>query len=69
MRRIAWYLVLMVAFTARPSSAIQLGWSSGGTNLNFSSATRCTLLIQAEPPEGRLPSEWRLLWVSDSLSL
>ena len=68
MRCIPWYyLLLMLLFASRPSFAIQLHWSSGATTLSYTSATRCTLVVQAEPAEARLPAEWRLLWVSDSL--
>jgi hypothetical protein len=69
MRRIYWYPLLMLMLAARPSSAIQLQWSSGSHNLTFASATRCTLVVQADSAEVRLPSEWRLLWVADSSSI
>ena len=45
--------------------ALQLYWTSGSTNLNFTGATRCTLVVEATPA-AILPSEWRLLWVADS---
>jgi hypothetical protein len=51
------------------SSALQLRWSTGATSLSLTSATRCTLVVQADSTEARLPSEWRLLWVADSLSI
>lgn len=41
----------------------------GSTDLTFTSATRCTLVVRADSAETRLPSEWRLLWVADSLSI
>ena len=70
MCRFRWYhLALMLLLVPRPSSALDLRWSNGATGLTFTEATRCTLLIQAGPTEGRLPSEWRLLWVADSASL
>jgi hypothetical protein len=50
----------------RSSYAIQLRWDSGTTDLSFTSATRCTLVVEADSAEGRLPSGWRLLWVADS---
>jgi hypothetical protein len=48
------------------SSALQLRWSTGGTDLGFASATRCTLVVRADSAEAGLPSEWRLLWVAGS---
>ncbi len=50
----------------RSSFALQLHWGSGATTLSFAEATRCTLVVQADSSESRLPSEWRLLWVADS---
>ncbi len=61
-----WYALLMLLFIPRSSSAIQLQWSSGSTCLNFTSGTRCTLIVRADSAEARLPSEWRLQWVTDS---
>jgi hypothetical protein len=58
-------ILLLLCFPV-PSRAIQLRWSSGATELTFSSATRCTLVVQADSSEQRLPSEWRLLWAADS---
>ncbi|MBI5710341.1 MAG: hypothetical protein HZC42_08570 [Candidatus Eisenbacteria bacterium] len=70
MCRIRWLLVLIVLVPfPGTSSAIQLHWSSGSSDLIFSSATRCTLVVQADPQEGALPSEWRLLWVADSCEI
>ena len=69
MRRIPWYLVLMLVFAPRPSFAIQLHWGSGATDLSVASATRCTLVVQADVTEGRLPAAWYLLWVADSSSI
>lgn len=68
MRRVPWLLTLLLLV---PQSAfpIQLRWNSGASDLTFSEATRCTLVVQADPSEGRLPSEWRLQWVSDSLAI
>jgi hypothetical protein len=59
----------MLMLVAAPSSAIQLHWSSGSQNLTFTSATRCTLVVEADSAEVRLPSEWRLLWAADSSSV
>jgi hypothetical protein len=58
--------MLLVPQTAFP---LQLRWSSGASDLAFSEATRCTLVVQADVAEVRLPREWRLQWVSDSLSI
>src|SRR5262245_35905988 len=47
MSRVRWYnLALMLMLIPRPSSAIQLQWSSGSSDLAFTSATRCTLVLQ-----------------------
>jgi len=69
MRRFPWYPLLMLLMFPCPSRALQLHWSSGGMNLTFAAATRCTLLVQAEPGEARLPTEWRLLWAADSAAV
>jgi predicted GH43/DUF377 family glycosyl hydrolase len=66
MHRFSCILFAMLLLAPRPSSAIQLHWSSGRTDLSTTSAVRCTLVVQADPSEGRLPSEWRLLWAADS---
>jgi hypothetical protein len=69
MGRVRWYhLALMLLFIPRPASAIELRWISGATNLEFSEATRCTLVVKAAP-DASLPSEWRLLWVADSCDI
>ncbi len=60
------YALLMLMSLARPSSAIQLHWSGGSTWLTFSQATRCTLMVEADSSEARLPAEWSLLWLTDS---
>jgi hypothetical protein len=52
--------------TPSTSSALQLRWSTGSTDLSFASATRCTLIVQADSAEAVLPGEWRLLWLADS---
>jgi hypothetical protein len=69
MRRVHWYPLLLMLLVPHTSSALQLRWSNGSTDLSFTSATRCTLVIQADLAESRLPAEWRLLWVADSLSI
>lgn len=66
MRRVHWYPLLLMLLVPGTSSALQLRWSTGATNLSFTAATRCTLVVQADPAESCLPSEWRLLWLADS---
>ncbi|MBI5710060.1 MAG: hypothetical protein HZC42_07125, partial [Candidatus Eisenbacteria bacterium] len=63
--RIRWLLVLMLC-VPEISSALQLRWISGGNDLSFTSATRCTLVVQADSAEVTLPGQWRLLWLADS---
>lgn len=66
MRRARWYpLALMLLFPGT-SFALQLRWSTGSTDLSFTSATRCTLVVRADSTEVTLPGEWRLLWLADS---
>ena len=69
MRRVHWYPLLLMLLVPTTSSGLQLRWSTGSTELTFTSATRCTLVVRADSAEGRLPSEWRLLWVADSSSI
>lgn len=69
MRRGHWYPLVLMFLLPCESSALQLRWSTGTTELSFTAATRCTLVVQAESTETRLPSEWRLLWVADSLAI
>lgn len=66
MRRTCWSLAFALALIPSASHALQLHWTSGATNLTLTGATRCTLIVQADPQERMLPSEWRLLWVADS---
>jgi len=65
MYRLPWVLVL-VLFVPQAASALQLRWSSGSTDLAFTTATRCTLFVQAGSAEVALPGQWRLLWLADS---
>src|SRR6266487_3881283 len=71
MRGVHWYplLVLMLMLAPRPASALQLRWNSGATDLNFTSAIRCTLVVQADVNEGKLPASWRLIWVASGCSI
>jgi hypothetical protein len=56
----------MLLFIPRPASAIELRWISGATNLEFTQAARCTLVVASGSSETSLPGEWRLLWLADS---
>lgn len=58
--------LLLIPQTASP---LQLRWSSGASDLTFSEATRCTLVVQADLGESRLPPEWRLVWTADSAGI
>lgn len=69
MRRSSWLLAFILALIPHTSRAIQLHWSSGATALSFTSATRCTLVVQADSAETHLPQQWRILWVADSSSV
>lgn len=57
----------VVMLFASPVSALRLQWSTAATNIEFSSATRCTLVVEADSTERVLPQEWRLLWVARDL--
>jgi len=57
--------LVVLALGAQPARAIQLRWDSGGADLSFASARRCTLVVQAEAGE-TLPSDWRLVWIASS---
>lgn len=69
MRRIASILLVCLAFTPQSSQAIQLHWNSGATDMTFTDAKRCTLVVQADAAEARLPTQWSLLWVADSCAI
>lgn len=56
----------LLALAPRTSSAIQLRWSTGATDLSCPHNTRATLVVQADSAEATLPGEWRLLWTADS---
>jgi hypothetical protein len=57
----------LTAFLSSDSGAIQLRWKSGASDLSFAEARSCTLLVQADSGSA-LPSDWRLLWVTESSS-
>ena len=54
--------MLLLAPTA--AGAIQLRWASGNTNLNFTDATRCTLIVAVDNGDPALPAAWHLIWVA-----
>jgi hypothetical protein len=66
MRRFVFLSLLMLSLLPAGASGLQLRWRSGASNLAFSEATRCTLVVSADS-SGSLPSEWRLLSVSDTV--
>ena len=68
MRRVPWLLAFML-LVPQTASPLQLRWSSGASDLTFTEATRCTLVVQADATEGRLPREWRLVWTADSAGI
>jgi hypothetical protein len=57
-------LSMLCAFLTSGAHAITLQWLDGGTNINFASATRCTLLVSITEPDTALPTELRLSWVA-----
>ena len=60
-------LAVVLTFLPPPSAvAIQLGWSTGTSDIEFSASVRCTLIVQASDLEGRVPRDFRLLWVTDT---
>lgn len=69
MRRTPLLAAFLLLLLPTSSRALQLHWSSGADTVSFVSATRCTLILQADSLEGRLPTEWRLLWLADSAGI
>ena len=66
MRRVHWCPLALLMLVPGSSHALQLRWSTGSTDLVFTEATRCTLIVRADSAEATLPGEWRLLWLADS---
>ncbi len=62
-------LIPVLVIMPRTSSAIQLHWSGGATDLSFSQNTRAVLVVEADSAESSLPAQWRLLWVADSAGI
>src|SRR5213083_776043 len=63
---VSWVPALALSLVPGVSSALQLRWSSGPTDLTFATASRCTLVVQADSAEAMLPDQWQLLWLADS---
>jgi hypothetical protein len=59
-------IILFLDLVAAPSTAMQLHWSGGGTDLVVTQDARAMLVVQADQTEGSLPDSWRLQWVADS---
>lgn len=60
-------LPLLAMLAASSASALRLHWSTGAADIAFTSATRCTLVVEADAAEQVLPQEWRLLWVAQGV--
>ncbi len=69
MRLLFFLLTSFTVFVPETSEAIELRWASGSTTLEFTTAIRCTLSIEAEVAEGVLPETWRLIWVAENCEL
>lgn len=59
-------MLLAAILNPGPSTAIQLLWSSGSTELSVPVNSRVTLIVQADSAESVLPDSWRLQWTADS---
>lgn len=59
-------LPLALLLLATSAHAITLQWLGGGTDISFTSATRCTLLVGIAAPDTALPRELRLSWVGQN---
>lgn len=59
-------LSLASVLLASNAHAITLQWLGGGTDISFTSATRCTLLVGIAAPDTILPRELRLSWVAQN---
>lgn len=55
MRGVQLYLWTLLMLLPETSFALQLRWSTGSTDLTFSEATRCTLVVRADSAEVQLP--------------
>ena len=59
-------LALLSILLVSSAHAITLQWLGGGTDITFTSATRCTLLVGIAAPDTALPRDLRLSWVGQS---
>ncbi len=65
-----WALAVgLLAVLATPCPALQLRWLGGAQNLVAADSIRTTLILDATDLTNGLPSEWRLVCVSDSTVL
>jgi hypothetical protein len=71
MRRLWWFLAtsIIVACLPRTAPALDLRWTSGDSTIVFTSATRCTLVVQADSTEQSLPGDCQLVWVAENGSI
>jgi hypothetical protein len=58
--RIPRWLCALLLLVPQTSSALQLYWAGGGTDLTVSENTQAILVVQADSTEVRLPNSWRL---------
>jgi hypothetical protein len=63
LRRMLLALVLLLVPTH--CIALQLHWASGESTISFTTTKRCTLIVEADPDESSLPSQWSLLWTAN----
>jgi len=68
MRRLGWLLALALVLP-QTSSAIQLRWAGGTTDLTPTQNTQAVLVVSADSAEVTLPNSWRLQWTADSLGI
>ena len=68
MHRSLWILSFALLICANPAQSLQLSWSTGTQDLQFTTATRCTLVVSTDTQSETLPSAWRLLWVAEACS-
>jgi len=59
-------LSLVSALLASSAPAITLQWLGGSTDISFTAATRCTLVMAVAPPDTALPRDVRLSWVAQN---
>lgn len=57
-------IALLLTILPPFAHAMDLHWTSGSRSMEYSSATRCTLIVEASIGEPSLPGEWRLAWTA-----